>query len=45
MASELDDCVSCGNVVDSDGLTTGDCFGGSGDRCLDCFFCYCDGSC
>lgn len=38
-------CVECDEPVDSQGMTTGDCPGGSGDKCDECFACSCDGSC
>lgn len=38
-------CVECDEPVDSQGTTTGDCPGGSGDKCDECFACSCDGSC
>lgn len=38
-------CVECDEPVDSQGTTTGECPGGSGDKCDECFACSCDGSC
>lgn len=38
-------CTECGEPVDRDGLTTGECGGGGGQKCGECFACSCDGSC
>lgn len=38
-------CTECGEPVDRDGLTTGECGGGGGQKCDECFACSCDGSC
>lgn len=38
-------CKECGEEVNEEGLTLGDCPGGSGIACDECCFCSCDGSC
>lgn len=38
-------CKECLNPVDTEGITPGDCPGGSGEKCGQCFYCFCDGSC
>ena len=38
-------CRDCDEPVDRDGVTRGECGGGSGEKCPECFGCTCDGSC
>lgn len=45
MSQQDQTCAECGEPTDSDGLTTGECGGGSGEKCDECFACSCDGSC
>ena len=35
-------CTECGEPVDRDGLTTGECGGGGGQKCDECFACSSD---
>lgn len=43
--ARIETCPDCDEPVDADGVTLGDCPGGSGEKCSSCYACYCDRSC